>query len=312
MKGLTLSEAYYQTFGRPMLADGFAACQDRVAVGLVGLGSECFGFDDRLSQDHDWGPGFCLWLEKNDYERFGTSLQTAYDRLPERFMGFRRKKSDWGARRVGVMQINAFYASFIGSSKAPETLDNWLAIPEANLAACTNGKVFQDPLGAFTTIRQGLLDYYPEDIRLKKIAAKCMSAAQSGQYNYGRCIRRKSFYAAQHALVTFCEDVLALVFLLHRQYMPFYKWAGAAAKHLPAPGPAIAQAVDTLSRTVKPSTCQETMEEMVQCLIAALKAQELTDIDSPFLLDHGPRVHARIQHPGLKALDLWWGGVDSR
>ena len=54
--------AYYRSIGHPMIRERFADCEDRLAVGLVGPGSECFGFDDELSHDHDWGPAFCLWL----------------------------------------------------------------------------------------------------------------------------------------------------------------------------------------------------------------------------------------------------------
>ena len=59
-QGLALSREYYETYGRPMLEQQFAPYKDKIAAGLVGKGSDCFGFDDRYSRDHDWGPDFCL------------------------------------------------------------------------------------------------------------------------------------------------------------------------------------------------------------------------------------------------------------
>ena len=62
MKGLEISRAFYEEYGRPMLEKDFGKYIDKIAVGLVGHGSECFGFDDEISTDHDFEPGFCLFL----------------------------------------------------------------------------------------------------------------------------------------------------------------------------------------------------------------------------------------------------------
>ena len=178
MQGLSLCKSYFFAVGLPMLKGRFGPVAGRIAAGLVGDGSECYGFDDEISRDHDWGPGFCLWLSRPDYEDFGAGLSAAYEALPKTFAGFGpRVTSNWGEGRVGVFCIEDFYSGFIGLPRAPETLDEWLAIPENCLAAATNGEVFLDPLGGFSEIREKLLKFYPEDVRRKKIAARLMTAA---------------------------------------------------------------------------------------------------------------------------------------
>ena len=72
MKGLQLAEAYYNDLGAPMILERFGYLDSRVAVGMVGPGSECFGFDDEISRDHDWGPAFCMWLTSDDFKKYGT------------------------------------------------------------------------------------------------------------------------------------------------------------------------------------------------------------------------------------------------
>lgn len=235
MNGLELSRRYYEEVGRPMLEAKFLDYMSRIAVGLVGEGSECLGYDDEYSRDHDFGPGFCLWLTKEDYETIGAALQKAYEALPGEFMGYpARNESRRGGGRVGVQEISSYYRQFIGNEQPPQSLMRWLYLPEHKLAMAVNGEVFVDPLGEFTRIRELLQVYYPEDVRIKKIAARAAVMAQSGQYNYGRCMRRGDTVAAGMALAEFVKAAVSMMYLLNKTYMPYYKWQFRGLKEMAA------------------------------------------------------------------------------
>jgi hypothetical protein len=301
MKGLHLAEAYYRRLGLPMIRERFSAYQDRLAAGLAGPGSECFGFDDELSRDHDWGPAFCLWLTADDYGLFGDSLQNAYQELPPIFEGFGpRQESPGEGWRVGVSRTADFFRRFTGLDRPPMTLPEWLRIPEQNLAVCTNGKIFSDPLGEFTRWREALLAYYPEDVRLKKIASLCITIAQTGQYNFMRSVKRGETFSASYSAVKFCADAILLVFLLNRRYAPFYKWLHRAVRDLPLLGPVVFERVEALLKTVDPGRQEEIMEAVSVLLADELRRQELSDSPSAFLLDHAPRVQAKIADARLR------------
>nr|WP_243394263.1 DUF4037 domain-containing protein [Bifidobacterium parmae] len=90
ISGLKLAKAYWEEIGRPMVRAKYPEYADRIAAGLVGHGSECYGFDDAYSHDHDFGPRFCLWLTDDDYAAIGARLQADYDALPRDFRGYVR------------------------------------------------------------------------------------------------------------------------------------------------------------------------------------------------------------------------------
>jgi hypothetical protein len=313
MKGLDIAERYFRVHGAPMIERKFSDYTDRIAAGLVGDGSECFGFDDSLSRDHDWGPSFCLWLAKADFEKIGRALQEEYDGLPKNFAGLPvRTVSPWGAGRVGVFETGAFYRQFIGRERVPDTYSAWRMIPETNLAVCTNGRVFTDPLGEFTGVRNGLLAFYPEDVRLKKIASRCMSAAQSGQYNYLRCTRRGEYVAAQYAETKFIGDVISLVFLLNKRYKPFYKWMHRSLANLPILGSRIHDALHDLVTVHHNARGEDVywkkidlMEDVSRQIVDEFRSQGLSGSESIFLLDHGPEIIERIQDPELRKMNVW-------
>ena len=114
-------------------------------------------------------------------------------------------KSLFGSDFRGVRTIREFYAFYVGS-RLPETNADWLAIPDHYLAEATNGRVFDDPLGEFTRIRREIASGMPRDVRLKKIAARCALMAQSGQYNYSRCLAHGEEGAALLALSEFVKN----------------------------------------------------------------------------------------------------------
>jgi len=245
---------------------------------------KCFGFDDELSRDHDWGPAFCLWLSDEDHERIGADLQRAYAELPATFMGFGPRRASPGEEwRVGVSRTTTFFRKFTGLDRPPATLPEWLRIPEHALAACTNGKVFCDPLSDFTRWRQALLNYYPEDVRLKKIASLCITIAQSGQYNFARSMRRQEMFSASYSVVKFCADAIALVFLLNRRYAPFYKWLHRAVQDLPIMGREVHERIGALLKAVEPEKQAEIMEVVSVLLADELRRQGLSDSPSDFL-----------------------------
>lgn len=267
VSGLKLAREFWTQVGKPMVAQRYPDYASRIATGLVGHGSECYGFDDQYSQDHDFGPRFCLWLSDEDYAAIGEQLQADYEDLPRdfavdangtvRFEGSdsnnstAANKSDsatqhfspatpraQGAnRRDGVFRIGDFFASITGYAAAPaqDKPHEWLMIDEATLAAATNGAIFQDPTGAFSKVRQGFKDM-PEDVRLSLISKRLGMIAQAGQYNLPRSLKRGDSAAAWLSISEFVNATASLVFLINKPlvagYLPYYKWQFAALRKL--------------------------------------------------------------------------------
>lgn len=319
MKGLELSQKYYEEVGLPMLKSRFGDHIDRIAVGLVGEGSEVLGFDDEISQDHDFGPSFCMWLTKEDYDKFGQDLAFAYLNLPGDFAGFKaRKKEAHAGNRVGVFEIRDFYRNFVGDNQPPKDMLGWLHLPEDKLCAVTSGEVFVDPVGEFTKIRESLKSYYPEPVRVKKIAARVAKMAQSGQYNYARCMRRGDVVAASLALDEFIRATISVVYLLNKTYMPYYKWMFRGMKNftvLPQVSSAIAEltlAGDTSSAWDEPHGPNWNpyvnmddrkvviIERICADVITELKRQGLTSLNDDFLEPHAWQVMERVADDDLK------------
>lgn len=281
ISGLELSKCYYETYGKAMLKEQFPEYADRVAAGLVGHGSECLGFDDMCSKDHDFGPGFCLWLTEEDYEKVGQKMQEAYEELPKAFMGYpARNTSKRGGGRVGVLSIPEFYEEFTGNGA-------WSEMEDEKLAMAVNGEVFDDPLGEFSAIREQLQNGMPFAVWKRRLANAVALTAQAGQYNYGRCKKRNDIVAANLALDEFVREGMRTAYLLNRRYMPYYKWAWRGLENLER----LSELKPLFEQVLSSEGERESVvEEICARLLEELKRQNLTYGEETFLELHVERI----------------------
>lgn len=233
IRALDLLEEFYEHVAKKSLYERFGALAPNVAVGLVGEGSECFGFDDDISMDHDWGPGFCIWLTADDYNHVGTDLQKWYDSLPTSYKGYERKNIN-GANRVGVWCMDDFFRYFTGYANVSEVTsdDAVLRISEESMACLLNGRIFDDPRGEFSQKRQEFYNLFSEKIWNIKLAYSLINLGKFGQYNYPRTMKRGDYVTAQIILYKYIEELLKFVHYINHVFPPYYKWLKKSASGL--------------------------------------------------------------------------------
>ena len=247
MKGLEIARAYYEEYGEPMLREKFPELMPLIAAGLTGSGSECWGFDDEVSRDHDFEPGFCLFLPGEDVvdRKTAFALERAYAALPREFMGLKRSLvSPVGGARHGVLRTAEFMKDKIGKADGNLSLMEWLYMPDYVLAEAVNGE---------------------------------------GQYNYRRCLSHGETGAAQLAAVEFVKSSMAAVFLLNGVYQPYYKWSFRAMRALPRLSLTAELLEYLLTTDNEADTAEEkynVMEGIASDIIEELREQGLTGTES--------------------------------
>jgi hypothetical protein len=169
-----------------------------------------------------------------------------------------------------------------------------------------------------------MLAFYPEDIRLKKLAARLGRMGQAGQYNFPRSVKRGEYVAALHAVAEFSQNAESAVYLLNRRNKPFYKWAHRGMRDLPQ----VSEAYELLKQLGglmvgdgaceenrltepdaigRPTQIEEAIEAISVSIIRELKAQNLTEAGGDFLLPHAESVKNHIEHSALRSLHLFSG-----
>lgn len=305
MQGLELCEKFFRECGEPMLREAAPDLWPQIAVGLFGSGSECYGYDDAVSRDHDFEPGFMIFLpgEETVDRRTAFLLERAYAKLPGEYAGVPRLRiSPVGGDRHGVLRLPDFLRDRLGRPDGELTEEELIRLPENYLSEFTNGKLFYDGPGTLTSLRTRYAAY-PEDIRRKKLAGHLLLAAQAGQYNYARCLAHGEEEAAQLAVFAYCDHMTEAVFLLNRRYRPYYKWSYRALRACPV----LSEFADIFSFLLTTPNDSRTahekggiLEDVAGMLISVLQEAGLTEAICTDLEKHAYSVNDSIEDAALR------------
>ncbi len=252
VKGIDICRGYYEDIVLPALKEAFPEWLDKLAVGLAGEGSDCYGYDDEISRDHDWGPEVCIWVTDDTYEKIGEKLEEFYGKLPREYAGYRRAQDVSGVGRRGIIKISDFCRKHLGAwkkeyeeialpkdakletgsdSELPcESMNpfrndiDWTAVSDASLSAFVNGEVWSDPQGIITALRGEVAKGYPESILYRKLAQACAEFSQAGQYNYLRCAKRGDYLTSLIMKGDALRAAAKIVYYAQNAFPPHDKW----------------------------------------------------------------------------------------
>ena len=326
MKGLEVSKKFYKEFGEKMLCENFSEIKNKISVGLIGAGSECFSYDDDVSTDHDFDPGFLMFIPDDFDDKTIFKLEHAYSKLPKEFMGYKRNAlNPVGGNRRGVKKISDFLYEKTGSRDGNLTLYDYLKIPEESLAEVVNGEIWSDESKVLTKIRLKLM-VLPDDIRLKKLAGEILLMAQAGQYNFKRCIEHSEYGAAKLALYEFIKSTIHATFLLNEVYMPYYKWQFRALRDLSWPNALMTEKItngrdvdefnnmsfeDKLiyflnldKEDIKSTIVLKRIEKIAEIFINRLKKDMLSISPSNYLEPHAYEINNKIKNNDLRNMHI--------
>lgn len=231
---IDISRQFFEQVVKPILEEHFPEETKQIAFGVFGYGSEALRLDDDYSRDHHWGLRIDALMpdEIFQYKR-EEMIRVLSVHLPATFQGHSLREGHVAGAGLAPDSLSAFLARTIGLDHPPQTYQEWLNLPEEDITHIINGELWHDPAGKFTAIRTALLQYYPEPVRLRRIAHWCRYFSGMGTYALKRAIlRHNEFYAT----TTFSKAIrwgIQLAFLLEKQYYPYDKWLIAYFKHLP-------------------------------------------------------------------------------
>lgn len=292
-KGIEESEEFFYSEVLPLFKKKYTDILPYSAFGLVGMGSECLGYDDYLSRDHDFDKRVILFLPKDVYDKCINNIHFSQENL---------------SGLIQVQTIESFYKYYTLYENGPVTNREFLKVPQDLLKTATNGKVYVDNFRKFTEIRKRLLKYYPNDVRLKKMAFCLNKMAQSGQYNYLRSVKRKDYIASLWAKNEFIRYLIEFLHLINKKYMPYYKWYKRSLLELDLYDITTFENLEKLALANDEDKSKDNymiIESICKKVVTYLNYTKLTDSSIDFLIYQALEIVKNIQDESLRKEDTW-------
>ena len=221
----------------PILQAEYPTETSQTAFGAFGYGSEVLRLDDDYSSDHHWGLRINAlmpeYLYKGHHEEI---LQNVASHLPDSYRGHSLQEGYVGVKALSLMSLERFLRQTIGIDYPPKTYEEWLNLPEEDIVHVINGEIWCDEAGCFSAIRKAFHDYYPEPVRLRRIAHWCRYFSGMGSYGLHRALLRHNEYFASVAFGKSIRLGVQLAFLLDKEYFTYDKWIMAFLPRLPRLG----------------------------------------------------------------------------
>ncbi len=239
MKGIELVERFFFEIIEPMINARYPEL--RYAAAFLGAGSEVLGYDDEISQDHDWGLRLNLFVA--DTQISEQLDQYFRDELPGEFLGF---STHWGeADDKGVRLMTEDPGSGINHrieiSTVQQYLDQklnlkidridelsqlsiaqWLSLPEQSLLEFVSGRVFKDGSGKLNQARE-YLGYYPRTVWIFAMLGEWNHIAEE-QVFIARSGDTGSDTGSRLIATSMVNRIIRLAIHLESRYIPYAKW----------------------------------------------------------------------------------------
>ena len=221
----------------PILQREYPTEASQTAFGVFGYGSEVLRLDDEYSSDHHWGLRINALMPEYLFKgRQKEILGVVDSNLPDSYRGHSLQKGYTVGKGLSLMSLERFLTQTIGIDYPPETYEEWLSLPEEDIVHVINGEIWYDEAGCFSAIRKAFHDYYPEPVRLRRIAHWCRYFSGMGSYALHRALLRHNEYYANVAFSRALRLGIQLAFLLDKEYFTYDKWIMAFLPRLPRLG----------------------------------------------------------------------------
>ncbi len=272
---IDVSRDFFHEILKPILEREFPDETEQTAFGVFGYGSEVLKLDDEYSSDHHWGlrinalmPDFIFRVERQRV------LEVVQANLPETYRGHSLRKGFTGGKALGLDSLEGFLKRTIGFDYPPETYEEWLKVPEEDIIHIVMGEIWYDPSGCFSALRRSFENYYPEPVRLRRIAHWCRYFSGMGSYALKRALLRNNEYFATVSFGKAIRWGVQLAFMLDKQYYPYDKWLMAFFRRLPRLAEPLVPIVD---EAVKLSTPWERKYELLNKMADVLDQTMVAD-----------------------------------